>query len=194
MTLNQMGLVIVALFAITADSFDSSVYDPPEEPLSTILMTIADSSRLAKVLRFDPRILSADDSGFTPGALIPMTDDQLRHRESVALERGFRTGGDAFLAIECQSGGRWMITQGPDTLMHPSRSPATQELKWKCQSYRDRDPDTPRVLIQVAPKRVADGWLILVHIVGDDGGEDWEFLFSDNYDLRSARLTFAFQH
>lgn len=98
------------------------------------------------------------------------------------------------LLSSASQGGRWMIIQGQDTLMHPSRPLLTQELDERCKRYMAKDPGRPRVLIQVAPKRTTDGWQIMVYIVGDDGGENWEFLFSDAYDLTRARLAFAYRH
>ena len=185
-------ILLLAVLAATPRELHPAVQDPPPDPLPAILKTIAESSRVAGRVRFDPRILASDGRGFVPEALLPLDENRLQYRDSVALAHGFPTGGDAFLVRECDSWGRWTLIQGEDTLIRPTRPPLTPEMEERCRNYRAEAPGRPRVLIQSAPRRVADGWQVIVNIVGDSGGELWEFLFSKTHELVRGRLLFDF--
>lgn len=191
MMLSQRRVTVLISFLVGACGGLPIVDEPPHpDPFATVVAMIADSSRFARGLRVDLRTLAVDAMAFDSTELAPVTADQLIRRERVVRELGFPPG-DAFLASECESSGRWLITQGQDTLVRPTRPPLSDEMLERCRAY---EAYRPFVLIQRAPERVSGGWMVTAQIVGSGAVEVWEIDFSDDLVITKARLLYSGQH
>src|SRR5690625_7309004 len=54
-------ILLLAVLAATPRELNPAVQDPPPDPLPAILKTVAESSRVASQIRFDPRILARSE-------------------------------------------------------------------------------------------------------------------------------------